>query len=291
MAEFKKSSSSSGSRRGGQKPPGRASGKSRPRQPAFPKKTSRSEDQLTDAVWGMNPVLELLRKRPKSIERISILKSRTDRRCQEIIRLAEQNNIPIHHEERFRNRDVEALPHQGVLARIAPVPTLSLEEVIGRAGAAPLFPVLLALDCIQDPHNLGAILRSAAAAGVSAVILPKDRSAPLSGTVVKASAGALAHIDICMVTNLVSALKRLKKENYWVFGADKDGGKTIYEADFACPVCLVVGGEGKGIRPLVKKECDQLVTIPMQGSLDSLNVSVATAIILFEIVRRRHLQL
>jgi 23S rRNA (guanosine2251-2'-O)-methyltransferase len=164
---------------------------------------------------------------------------------------------------------------------------LTLDALLHKLKYVPGPPLLLALDSIQDPHNLGAIIRSAVAAGVNGIILPRDRSVSITGTVIRISAGAVYHIDICMVTNLVSSIKSLKKNGIWIFGTTKDGARPIYDIDLTLPACLVIGSEGKGMRPLVAKQSDLLITIPMQSSLDSLNASVAAGIILFEIVRQR----
>ncbi len=151
--------------------------------------------------------------------------------------------------------------------------------------------VLMICDSLQDPHNLGAIIRSALASGAAGVIVTRERSAPLGGTAAKASAGAMSHIAICQVTNLVAALKDLKNAGFWIFGAVKESeAQSLYATDLTVPSCLVVGSEGKGIRPLVKRECDVLISIPMAGTLDSLNSSVAAAVILFE-ARRQQLAL
>ncbi len=146
---------------------------------------------------------------------------------------------------------------------------------------------MLALDHVQDPHNLGAIIRSASAAGVHALILPKDRSAPLSGTVAKIAAGAMEYLPICQTTNLVRTLQKLKDHSVWIYGTIKEGGTSVYQTDFAGSVCLVIGSEQKGIRPLVQEQCDFRTTIPMQGKLESLNASVAAAVVMFEIVRQK----
>lgn len=250
-----------------------------------------SSEQL---LWGIHPVSEFLKARPHQIEEITIHQPKAGTRLMEIVELARLQKVAV----RFvtdQGGDVrlsdEAEKTQGVSARIKPFFSLDLAElrakIAGRSGSGEPPPVVVAIDSIQDPHNLGAIIRTAVAAGAVAMILPKDRTAPLSGAVAKSSAGALAHLDICRVTNLATTLKELKKEGLWVFGTIKDGPLSIYEADFSLPVCLVIGGEGKGIRPLVREQCDFLVSIPMQGGLDSLNASVAAAIILFEISRQR----
>ncbi|MDH3921331.1 MAG: 23S rRNA (guanosine(2251)-2'-O)-methyltransferase RlmB, partial [Desulfobulbaceae bacterium] len=175
---------------------------------------------------------------------------------------------------------------QGVAARII-LPSLTLAELLHKLSKLSGPPLLLALDSIQDPHNLGAIIRSAVAAGVNGIILPKDRSASITGTVIKISAGSVFHIDISRVTNLVNSFKVLKENGIWIFGTTKDAAQTIFDTDFTVPACLVIGSEGKGLRPLVAEHCDLSISIPMQSSLDSLNASVAAGIILFETVRQR----
>ena len=180
--------------------------------------------------------------------------------------------------------------HQGVLALGDPVSVLPLADLLAVVQVDPQPtppPTVLVLDNLQDPQNVGAIMRSALAAGVTGIIIAKDRSAPLRGAVAKASAGAIAHLRVCQVTNLPAALQQLKKAGLWVFGTTKDANLSLYDADFNGPLCLVMGSEEKGLRPLVRKQCDFLVSIPMQGGLDSLNASTAAAVVLFEIVRQR----
>lgn len=247
-----------------------------------------TDKSTTDIIWGIHPILELLRSRPDHISEITIQESRSRARLHEIIELAEKHNLKVRFSKQLKiPAGTGKINHQGISARVAPCPAVSLEKLLEITGKSTKSPILLALDNIIDPHNLGAIIRSAAAAGVSGIILPKDRSAPLSATAAKISAGALSHITICRVTNLVSAIKNLQKEGFWIFGAHGSADRSIYETDFSEPTCLVIGSEGKGIRPLVKKQCDFLISIPMQGPLDSLNASVAAGIILFEIVRSR----
>lgn len=242
------------------------------------------EDQL---VWGIHPVYELLAARPRSIHEILILKGKTSTKLQAIIDLARNEQVKVKFTPQFRLAGSRQMNHQGVIARIMPFATLSEETFLSLLSASET-PFVLALDSIQDPHNLGAIIRSASAAGVTGLIVPKDRSAPLSGTVAKISAGALAHLPVCQSTNLVRMLQKLKEMGIWIHGTIKEGGVSIHAADFAGPLCLVIGGEEKGIRPLVKEQCDFKVTIPMQREIDSLNASVAAGIILFEIVRQKN---
>jgi 23S rRNA (guanosine2251-2'-O)-methyltransferase len=237
-------------------------------------------------IWGIHPVHEMLLSRPRSIHEILIDKNKTGNKLQSIIDLARKEHIKVKFSTELRGAGSRQLNHQGVIARVMPHETLNDNDFFTLLSENDN-PFLLALDSIQDPHNLGAIIRSASAAGVTGIILPKDRSAPLSGTVAKISAGALSHIPVCQTTNFVRMLQKLKEKGIWIYGTIKEGGKTIFSTDFSGPVCLVIGGEEKGLRPLVKEQCDFRVTIPMKGELDSLNASVAAGIILFEIVRQK----
>ncbi|RJX29506.1 MAG: 23S rRNA (guanosine(2251)-2'-O)-methyltransferase RlmB [Desulfurivibrio sp.] len=247
--------------------------------------TPPNEDQL---VWGIHPVYEMLAARPRAIHEILIEKGKTGRKLQDIIELARRQQVKVKFTPQLRLAGSRQMNHQGVIARIMPFATMAEEEFLSLLAQAGT-PFVLALDSIQDPHNLGAIIRSASAAGVTGLIVPKDRSAPLSGTVAKISAGALAHLPVCQSTNLVRMLQRLKEQGVWIYGTIKEGGVSIYQTDFSGPLCLVIGGEGKGIRPLVQEQCDFKVTIPMQREMDSLNASVAAGIIMFEIVRQKGL--
>lgn len=247
-------------------------------------------------VWGIHPVTELLRRRPGLVRELYLAGGRDDGRVAAIVELAASHRIPL---DRAGLPPAAAeLPHQGVAARVAPPSPLSLAELLQRlpalgpepasSPAASPPPLLLVLDSLQDPHNLGAVLRSAAAFGVDGVILPKDRSAPLSGTVLKAAAGTAALLDICRTTNLAGALGTLKKHGFWIYGASGEASGNLYETDFTGPTCLVLGNEQKGIRPLLKKHCDFLLAIPLAAGVESLNVSVAAGIMLAEIRRRQH---
>lgn len=258
--------------------------------------SGRQSEPSGQLLWGVHPVFEFLKARPRQLEEIVIHQPKIGGRLREIVELAGRQKVTVRFMPTVDGERQPDAPEntQGVSARVKPFAILSFEELRFRiaqhqTGSVKSPPVVVAIDSIQDPHNLGAIIRTALAVGALAVILPKDRTAPLSGTVAKASAGALAYLDICRVTNLATTLKELKKDGMWVFGTIKDGPMSIYEADFSPAVCLVIGGEGKGLRPLVREQCDFLVSIPMQGGLDSLNASVATAVVLFEVVRQRRL--
>ncbi|MCL2458139.1 MAG: 23S rRNA (guanosine(2251)-2'-O)-methyltransferase RlmB [Desulfobulbus sp.] len=241
----------------------------------------------SDLIWGINTVREALAQQAATISELLVERGKGGARLQEIIEIAKERGIAVRFVETDRMRVGRDCRHQGVVARLSAARLLSLEELLDRiAGAAPT-PRLLALDSIQDPRNLGSILRSALAAGFHHVILTKDRSVPVTSTVARTSAGAVAHLSLCQVVNLSDALNRLKTRGFWVYGAVAEPDAVpIYATDFSGPICLVIGSEGKGLRPLVRQQCDLLVTIPMRAAFDSLNASVAAAVIMFEISRR-----
>ncbi len=244
-----------------------------------------------DLLWGVHPVLEVLQTQPQRLVELTLQKDKHGKGYQKIIEIARGHGIKHSFVERLKiSGSSEPVNHQGVVARIAATPLFALEDLLDSFSQAcrdGRKPKIIACDTIQDPHNLGAIIRSAHAAGVNQLILTRDRSAPLGGTAAKASAGALARVQICQVTNLAEALKRLKEAGAWIFGAVKEAeAQSIYQTDFNLPACLVVGNEGSGIRPLVQRHCDVLVSIPMAGGIDSLNSSVAAAVILFEMLRQ-----
>jgi 23S rRNA (guanosine2251-2'-O)-methyltransferase len=245
-----------------------------------------------DLLWGIHPVLESLEKEPDRFTEILLQKDKRGGKIEEIVEMARRHSIKLTFTESLRltGEGSSQVRHQGVLARISETPLVDFAEFLGRMHgkiAKGETVRLMICDSLQDPHNLGAIIRSALAAGAGGVIVTRERSAPLGGTAAKASAGAMAHLDICQVTNLVAALKDLKKAGFWIFGAVKEReAQSLYATDLTVPACLVVGSEGKGIRPLVRKECDFLISIPMTGTLDSLNSSVAAAVILFEAMRQ-----
>lgn len=244
-------------------------------------------------VSGINPVLEALRSRQagkpapdgKSTPEELFL-ARSDRRGQELEGLAKAGGVrTIRSTREELNRLVGHTHHQGAVLNISEFPYADLEELL--AGPISERDPLIALDSIQDPRNLGAILRSACFLGAKGVIIPRDRSAPVTSTVIKTAAGATSYVPVAQVTNLWRALKHLKEAGYWIMGLDVSGDKSLYEADLPAPLCLVIGSEQKGIRPLIKTECDLLVRIPASGPLDSLNAAAAAAIALAEIQRRR----
>jgi len=246
------------------------------------KKTPSSEREIW--ISGANPVREALLA--EKIAAAELVLSRSDSRGQEIEELAAKRGIPVTRSIRERITQLAGhTHHQGVVLRISEFPYTELETLLEKplADRDPL----LVLDTIQDPQNLGAMLRSACFLGAKGVIIPKDRSASVSAIVIKIAAGATAYVPVARVTNVARALKQLKSAGYWVAGLEVKGSKRPYEADFTVPLCLVIGNEQKGIRPLVKSECDLLVQIPAAGPLDSLNAASAATVALYEILRQR----
>ncbi|HHD57382.1 MAG TPA: 23S rRNA (guanosine(2251)-2'-O)-methyltransferase RlmB [Desulfobulbaceae bacterium] len=240
-----------------------------------------------DLIWGINAVREALETR--NLGELAVQKGKGGPRIQEIVGRAREQGVRVRFVESARLGVPSGVRHQGVVGRRSAAVFLSLDRLLDHISREPdEVSRLLILDCIQDPGNVGSILRSALAAGFRYVIVPRERSAPISGTVARTSAGAVAHLQLCRVGNLVEAMKSIKEQGFWVYGAVLSGdASSIYETDFSGKVALVVGSEGKGIRPLVQQHCDHLITIPMQSDFDSLNVSVAAAIIMFEMVRDR----
>jgi 23S rRNA (guanosine2251-2'-O)-methyltransferase len=239
-------------------------------------------------IYGIHPVLEALKQRPRAVHRILLARQRDESAVRPILDLANKAHIKIAYEQ---GQQLERLSgteqHQGVLAEAEPYPVWELDAALTKCRKESPLPLLLVLDSIQDPHNFGALTRSAVCAGVQAVIFPKDRSAALTATVGKASAGAVEHIPLCRVTNIAATLAELKKENIWVVGTSPRADTTIYRFDFKRPLALVIGGEGRGMRPLVEKTCDLCVSIPLQAGFESLNASTAGAVVLFEAMRQR----
>lgn len=245
-----------------------------------------------DLLWGTHPVVEALTREPERITEVILIKDRHGKKQEEIVELARKSGIKVSFVPSFRltGEDASQIRHQGVLARTSASALMDFDLLVEKFSArvaAGENPRLIVCDSLQDPHNIGAIIRSALASGACGVVLTRERSAPLGGTAAKSSAGAMSHIDISQVTNLAAALQKLKKAGGWIFGAVKDeSARSLYATDLKVPACIVVGSEGKGIRPLVRTECDVLISIPMAGSLDSLNSSVAAAVILFEAMRQ-----
>jgi 23S rRNA (guanosine2251-2'-O)-methyltransferase len=228
----------------------------------------------------VHPIREALRA-GRALDRVLIARGAGGPRLQEIIDLSRERAVPVRFEPREAlDRASNGAVHQGVVAFSSAQRYAELDQVL--TGAR----LLVLLDGVEDPHNLGAIVRTAHAAGAAAVLVPDRRAAPLTETVAKAAAGALEHLPVVRVGNVSQTLEELKSRGFWIYGVDERGGQLYSETDFALPTVLVLGGEGHGLHELVKKHCDALVRIPMAGAISSLNVSVATGIVLFEWRRR-----
>lgn len=245
-------------------------------------------------IYGLSPVLEALRAGRRPIRKILISSGATQSRLKELSEVARQSGVKIETRERRELDDITRnANHQGVVALMAESGKTSRKHA-GYVNADTILdslgelPFLVLLDGIEDPHNLGAILRSCEGAGVDGVFLPEHRAAGLNETVSKTSAGAVEHLNIARVTNLVRLIEELKERGIQVIGVEGGGGKDYFAYDFKQPLALVMGSEGKGIRRLVRENCDSIVSIPMRGQLNSLNVSVATGILLFEVLRQRN---
>ncbi len=241
-----------------------------------------------DIIVGRHPVLEALRS-GRSFQRVWISKSaRPEGSVREIVGLSREKGIIIHDVPRAKLDELAGSSnHQGVVALVSPVAVVGLDDVHQLVVKRGLDAFLIMLDQIQDPQNLGAIIRVANAAGADAVIMPARNTAPVNRVVQKASAGAAEEIPIAVVPNLAQAIATVKKWGVFVYGAEPRGDVLYTECDFRHPTALIIGSEGKGIRPLVRKQCDQTVRLPMSGQVASLNAATACAVLAFEVVRQR----
>jgi 23S rRNA (guanosine2251-2'-O)-methyltransferase len=240
-----------------------------------------------DYIYGRNPVIEALRA-GRPINKIMIAKGSHHGSIKEITALAKQRNILLQNVEK-KQLDYFAADevHQGVLAQTASKEYSDWEEVLEETKLKNEDPLFLILDGVEDPHNLGAVLRTSDAAGVHCVIIPKHRAVPLTTGVAKASAGAIEFVPVARVTNIAQTIDRLKDKGCWIMGTDPAATQDLFSIDLKGPLAIVLGSENKGMSRLVKEKCDILLSIPMQGKLNSLNVSVAASVILYEIVRQR----
>ncbi len=240
-----------------------------------------------DRLTGIHAVREALES-GRALERILIARGRHGDRMEEIVARARELGVPVRFEERGQlDRLAGGSQHQGIVALAAAKQAGSLEDILAVASQLKQPGILVLLDGVEDPHNLGAILRSALAAGAAGVIVPERRAAGLGDTVARAAAGALEHIPVARVVNVARAMEELKKAGYWLVGLDERADQAISELDLTGPIGLVLGGEGGGLHELVRKRCDFLASIPTTGPVRSLNVSVAAGIVLFEAVRQR----
>ncbi|MBS98403.1 MAG: 23S rRNA (guanosine(2251)-2'-O)-methyltransferase RlmB [Oceanospirillaceae bacterium] len=241
-----------------------------------------------DISFGIHAVSALLDADSGSVRRLLVAEGRSERRVKALVDTARERGIPVKTLPRARLDDLTGGGvHQGIVAESAPLQAgneSDLEKLLEATDGTKLF---LVLDGVTDPHNLGACLRTADAAGVQAVIAPKDKSAPLNATAIKVACGAAQSVPYIQVTNLARTLQLLQQYGIWITGTAGEAEQDVYQADLSGPMALVMGAEGKGMRRLTREHCDQLIKIPMAGQVSSLNVSVATGVCLFEIVRRR----
>jgi 23S rRNA (guanosine2251-2'-O)-methyltransferase len=246
-----------------------------------------------DRFTGIHGVREALQA-GGAFERVVIAKGRQDTRVEEIVQLARERGIPVRFEDRSQlDRIANTRDHQGVVAIAAARAAATLEDILALAKspdaqAGPQAGLVVLLDGVEDPHNLGAVVRTALAAGAQGVIIPERRAAGLTDAVARASAGALAHLPVARVTNLARAMEELKEAGYWLVGLDENAEKKYTDIDYTTPTGLVMGSEGSGLHELTRKRCDFLVSLPTTGPVKSLNVSVATGVVLFEALRQRH---
>jgi 23S rRNA (guanosine2251-2'-O)-methyltransferase len=266
-----------------------------------PSRQSRSRDIRDDGrdrergsatlVYGVNSVLEALRAGKRSIDSITILDTARPDRLKLLLDLARQKRVPVHRVPRLDlDRNLGEARHQGVVARIAAAryadPDELLDALVGRIGTSDP-PLAVALDSIEDPRNMGSILRTADCAGLHGVFIPERRASGLTDVVAKVAAGALEYVPVARVTNLVRLIEQLKERNIWVVGAAGDVEQLYTEWDWKQPSVVVLGNEGQGLHRLIRESCDTLVRIPVLGHLESLNVSVAAGILMYEARRQR----
>ena len=264
-----------------------ASRRKRPQIESEPKRREEPRELPDDVLVGRYAVTEAL-KSGRGINKLWIASGDREGSVSEIAALAKERGIVVQYVERAK---IEALAgghrHQGVLAYVAPVPYAELDDILKAAEEKGEAPFLVLLDELEDPHNLGALLRTADATGVHGILIPKRRSVSLNATVAKTSAGAVEYVPVARIGNIAQTLKKLKEKGFWVAGADMDGEKAYYEADLTGPLVLVVGSEGRGMSRLTKEACDFIVSMPMVGRINSLNASVAGSILMYESMRQR----
>jgi len=239
-----------------------------------------------DVIYGIHAVEEALRSRGRAFEYVAVARDRKDAKLQAVVAACREAGVAVRFEPREQlTRLAKTQTHQGVVAVAAQKKYDDLESVLeARRGQ---WAFVLMLDGVEDPHNLGALLRTADAAGVDGVVIPERRAVGVNATVVKASAGASEHVPVAKVTNLARTLEEIKARNVWTVGLDERGGKSYDEIDYKMDCALVLGAEGHGLHEQVRKKCDFLVSIPMLGKVPSLNVSVAGAVVMYEVARQR----
>jgi 23S rRNA (guanosine2251-2'-O)-methyltransferase len=239
-----------------------------------------------NVIYGMNSVAEALKARGKAFQWVGVAKERHDLRLQRVIEECRRISIPVRFLPRVElDRMAGTGAHQGVVAVTSAKQYSDLDDVL--AAKRGQFSLVVVLDGVEDPHNLGAVLRTADAAGADGVVIPERRAAGITGTVAKASAGASEHLPVAKVTNISRTLEDLKSKGLWIAGLDERGPQSYDKVDYKMDCAIVLGAEGKGLHDLVKRKCDFLVSIPMLGKVPSLNVSVAAGVMLYEVARQR----
>ncbi|AEH43969.1 RNA methyltransferase, TrmH family, group 3 [Thermodesulfatator indicus DSM 15286] len=244
---------------------------------------------MPEVIWGINPVLELLRTNPSKIKEIYIQKKELKGRVYQIVERARKKDISVKIKKELTGLGLPPeVKTQGVVAVVKDFDYVDLEDILEKAKKSQELGLIVAVDGLTDPQNLGSLIRSAVAAGAHGLIIPERRAAGITGTVVKASAGAISHLLVHQAKNLGRTLEELKERNFWIAGLEARTKNTIYQLDLKLPLVWVVGSEEKGLRPSIKEKCDFLASIPMRGPIDSLNAAVAGAIALFETQRQRY---
>ena len=239
-------------------------------------------------VFGLHAVRAVLARRPRDVLRLSIAAARDDARVRDLRELAAVQGIaPVSVAAEALDRETGGAAHQGVVAEVRPSAPLNENSLLDLLTAAAEPPLVLVLDGVSDPHNLGACLRTADAAGATAVVAPRDRAASLTPVVRKVAAGAAETVPFAQVTNLARSLRDMKQAGLWIAGTAEDGEKDLYEADLSGPLAIVMGSEGRGLRRLTLECCDFSLRLPMRGAVASLNVSVAAGVALYEALRQR----
>ena len=242
----------------------------------------------TQNVSGRNPVLEVL-KSDKEIEKLYVLKGDLKGSIKKIMGMAKDKGIIIQEVDKNKLESLsDGNVHQGVVAVVTEYEYAEIEDMLELASGNDEDPFIIILDEIEDPHNMGSIIRSAECAGVHGIIIPKRRSASVNNTVYKSSAGAAEHMLVAKVTNISNTIEKLKEKGLWIYGADMDGSDYHFNTELKGAIGLVIGNEGKGLSRLVKEKCDVLVRIPMKGKISSLNASNAASILMYEVLRQRH---
>jgi 23S rRNA (guanosine2251-2'-O)-methyltransferase len=241
-----------------------------------------------DIIGGKHSVLEALRA-GRTINKIWIAEGAQKQFAGPIVAEAKNLGIIVQFtDKRKLDQMAEGLQHQGVVAQVAAYAYVEVEDILAKAKALGQEPFILILDEIEDPHNLGSILRTADCTGVHGVIIPKRRSVGLTATVSKTSAGAVEYVPVARVTNISQTIEQLKEQGVWIAGTDVTAAQDVYKANFTIPIALVIGNEGKGVGRLIKERCDFLVKLPMAGHVNSLNASVAAGVLMYEVVRQRN---